>query len=505
MPRWRRRKNDHASFVIENQTPADANLESSLGTDGWAPSNGASGPPPHPAEEGEWVSIAETKRRPVPRTVTPWFTPSAPVENEAVFAGRASQAQRLLNAIYDKGRHVVLFGERGVGKTSLSLVTATALPEDDWCSIRVSCNADDTFTSLWRRIVGKLAALDGRRLSLEQEEALQSLGSPSDLLAILGDEGERRAVIFIDEFDRIGDPQVSSRMADLIKVLSDERHDITLVVVGVADEASRLVVAHPSVQRALVEIHLPRMTMDELRQVVLKAAGAMDIEVEPRGVDIIAYLSFGLPYFAHLIGLAACRTALEESEAYRIELPHIRKGIEAAAIQMPERLRLAYDAITAAPTRAKTLIAAALAEKDRERFFGMAAFSDTYRTLYGDVDLDRAITQPMTWGPLIEEREYPTMSWRFVDPLFAPFCVLRGLAERRVEEELLLVLFAKYEARFPGATETAFPFFDPDAKQALSPATPGSTTYSRPRRTGPPPPPPLHRKRTAPPPPPPGR
>ena len=50
------------------------------------------------------------------------FSPSAPIDHQALFAGRMSQMTDVLNAIGQKGQHAVLYGERGVGKTSLAWV-----------------------------------------------------------------------------------------------------------------------------------------------------------------------------------------------------------------------------------------------------------------------------------------------------------------------------------------------------------------------------------------------
>ena len=48
------------------------------------------------------------------------FRPFAPITLPEFFAGRAEYIRRLDNAISAPGLHVALFGERGVGKTSLA-------------------------------------------------------------------------------------------------------------------------------------------------------------------------------------------------------------------------------------------------------------------------------------------------------------------------------------------------------------------------------------------------
>jgi hypothetical protein len=44
------------------------------------------------------------------------FTPGAPIDEVALFAGRQPQIRKLRDTLLSKGRHAVVFGEKGVGK-----------------------------------------------------------------------------------------------------------------------------------------------------------------------------------------------------------------------------------------------------------------------------------------------------------------------------------------------------------------------------------------------------
>ena len=48
------------------------------------------------------------------------FKPATPIDNVSLFCGRVRQRQTVVDAINQSGQHVVLYGERGVGKTSLA-------------------------------------------------------------------------------------------------------------------------------------------------------------------------------------------------------------------------------------------------------------------------------------------------------------------------------------------------------------------------------------------------
>ena len=53
------------------------------------------------------------------------FAPHAPVDDRSLFADRPNQVDVCIEALFQRGLHIALYGERGVGKTSLAVV----LPE----------------------------------------------------------------------------------------------------------------------------------------------------------------------------------------------------------------------------------------------------------------------------------------------------------------------------------------------------------------------------------------
>jgi hypothetical protein len=73
------------------------------------------------------------------------YTPGSPIENPDLFSGRDELLVELRRALPVVGVHVVLFGERGVGKTSLWNVL---LHERRFQ--RHSASASDDFVSIFR-------------------------------------------------------------------------------------------------------------------------------------------------------------------------------------------------------------------------------------------------------------------------------------------------------------------------------------------------------------------
>src|SRR5580658_2598528 len=88
------------------------------------------------------------------------FSPSAPINSADLFAGRTKQVEQATTALFQRGQHVILFGERGVGKTSLANtiydLLYSALAANDVRLARFNCSAETQFGDLWKGILREL-------------------------------------------------------------------------------------------------------------------------------------------------------------------------------------------------------------------------------------------------------------------------------------------------------------------------------------------------------------
>lgn len=55
------------------------------------------------------------------------FVPNKPIDSVELFCGRQQEVARILECMGTEGMHLLLYGDRGVGKTSLSQITCTIL------------------------------------------------------------------------------------------------------------------------------------------------------------------------------------------------------------------------------------------------------------------------------------------------------------------------------------------------------------------------------------------
>src|SRR5438128_192628 len=59
------------------------------------------------------------------------FTPHKPIQEPEFFAGRERMLYRAVDAVHTDGLHLVIFGDRGTGKTSLARVLAYTVQEPE--------------------------------------------------------------------------------------------------------------------------------------------------------------------------------------------------------------------------------------------------------------------------------------------------------------------------------------------------------------------------------------
>jgi ABC-type transport system involved in cytochrome bd biosynthesis fused ATPase/permease subunit len=81
------------------------------------------------------------------------FNPNTSIDKKNLFSGRTSQIQRAADVIFQRGQHAIIFGERGVGKTSLAQVLQEFLPmAQNLLVTRVTCITSDNFMSVWKKV-----------------------------------------------------------------------------------------------------------------------------------------------------------------------------------------------------------------------------------------------------------------------------------------------------------------------------------------------------------------
>lgn len=287
------------------------------------------------------------------------FQPSSPIKFKNFFRGRYDLLQRCEAATLRKGSHIILYGNRGVGKTSLANIAmilhtynSDGVPDENQRSFSVSCDSGDTYQSVWRKLfpgyLTKSITLrsnddgDGEDDFIVQEIEVD-FGTSEVLDTIKSIGGV--SLLVLDEFDRLPSTFNKRLFADTIKAISDNLPNVTLMIVGVGDTVRELIGEHPSIERNLVQVFLPPMPDEELMEIVTKGMEQLGMTMEPGVANDIVRLSCGYPYYTHLLSYEACRNALLQDRR-EITTQDFNKAIIAAVDQSQESLRKAYQEAT---------------------------------------------------------------------------------------------------------------------------------------------------------------
>ena len=382
------------------------------------------------------------------------FSPATPVNQATLFAGRRSQLEEISDSVSQRGLHTVLFGERGVGKTSL----ANVLPEflkgagiGDLIVSKVNCDSTDSYSSVWRKALREI------QISMESpgigfahrnvltsetlDHLLQEAPSPEDVRYLLQRVGGQLLLV-IDEYDRLKDHSVSRLMADTIKALSDHSVNATIILVGVADTVDELIVEHQSIDRCLVQVHMPRMSSEELADILDKGLAQVDMEIEDTARFLITFLSQGLPHYTHLLGLISARLAVGQ-ERLQIKESDVAHSIQLAVHQAQQSTLASYASATYSSRKdnlfKQVLLSCALAPTDELGFFTARAVSEPMSRVMGRPYQVTAFARHLEQfcqperGPVLQKQGIRRrFRYRFINPLLQPYVLFHGLSNRLV-------------------------------------------------------------------------
>lgn len=377
------------------------------------------------------------------------FTPSAPIAIAELFAGRQLQAGKMVDAIGERGRHIVLFGERGVGKSSIAQIVPFLIPKGPWSvrHVRVQAFPGDNFSKVAKRIFSTIYF----RADYGHGEKAYSVGefypnevTIDDFLNEMQNFKETEIpIIVIDEFNEIDDPEIATSMANIIKALSDTSSNVTIVIVGVADNITELFERHQSIERCTEQIQMPRMTVDERKDILDKRISRLGMTIAGDAKWKIINLSKGLPTYVHALGKHAVFSALGDSRL-TIGEPDVDAAIDGVLQATQQTLKDSYESATRSnQARAlfrHVLTACALAKVDDAGYFMPAAVREPLTNIlkrkieianFQDTLREFAENRGRILDRMGEQRSY---RFRFSNPAMQPYVIMRGIRDGIIDE-----------------------------------------------------------------------
>jgi hypothetical protein len=292
--------------------------------------------------------------------------------NEPDLYGNPGLQDTLAEAIREPGTQILVFGDTGVGKSSL---VQYASEDENAGRVTVECRSGATFDDQveqgLRKLVdftevevvnatttvaggeagvSKIITLKG---SLKREDGSTSRfeairQTPIEALLQAMHENGQRLLVF-DNFQNVENEQ-RIRFGEAMEMLSDraaETGNVKMLIVGIADDARTLLATSGSIRRRTSEIGVPRMPDDEIQAIFLNGFRLLGLTCDRNALHDLTYYSDGFPYFAHLLGLNVARLARRRGET-KVGRGSVDGALERAGKEVEQsfevRVRSAFEA-----------------------------------------------------------------------------------------------------------------------------------------------------------------
>lgn len=292
-----------------------------------------------------------------------YFTPSTPITTPEHLKGRDVEVRSILDNLTVPGRHCMIYGDRGIGKSSLANATVSGGKEYNIIKgevFTVTCDTDTKFKDL---VSNCAIYINAHHEKYKEEKTIKVGGgfkflnffsadlSHDEKITIERDEiTPRRAaevlsvlqgLLFIDEFDVV-DENTKKSVAEFIKHLSDSGSSLKVLLVGISKDGQSLTAGHESVNRCLHEVSLGAVANIYLEEIIRLGEAGLDLTFEPDVKADIVDISNGFPYFTHLLCKEAAEIALSEGHKV-INHETFHKSIEKSVENAEGRLIREYE------------------------------------------------------------------------------------------------------------------------------------------------------------------
>jgi Cdc6-like AAA superfamily ATPase len=275
------------------------------------------------------------------------FTPAQPVADPHMFSGRQGVLTSMIRATEDRHLHLIIYGERGVGKTSLLHMLARAAQEARYIVVYISCGATSNFTETFSAVAAEIPLMYHAEVSptSSRSEAGSTMAdligsaemTPRQFADAAANLRGTRVLVILDEFDRAQLPEFRRDVAELIKSLSDLSARVQLLIGGVAGDLAGLMDYTPSIRRAVAAIPISAMDEKEVRELIANGSRLSGVAFADAATEVVLDGSQGSPYLANLLCHLSAMSALDHKRN-EVTTDDVREALDESIADLRARL-----------------------------------------------------------------------------------------------------------------------------------------------------------------------
>ncbi|MRT21641.1 hypothetical protein FYM52_14980 [Comamonas sp. CAH-2] len=264
------------------------------------------------------------------------FTPSKPAKK--TFIERETVREKLVRALMTPGKQIVVFGHSGVGKSTL---LQNKLLQTYEHHITTRCMRGmkfdqiifDAFSQLDSYYISEKTQKNeiGFKISVEPPKLFTDIKSQFEihrksegqnkLTPIIPPQltpptlgkliGESNACWVIEDFHKIedGEKHYLSQLMKVFMDLSDDYPSLKIIAIGATNTARQVIDYDPEMKHRVSEIHVPLMTAEEIKSIVVKGEALLNIGFPELFKNLIVQHSAGMASVAHTLCLNICYSA----------------------------------------------------------------------------------------------------------------------------------------------------------------------------------------------------
>jgi hypothetical protein len=246
------------------------------------------------------------------------FDASQPVDSPQDLRGRDEHIAQLMTGVLYRRTHALVSGPRGSGKTSLVRVFAQYAGAEGVVVLYAACDRTTTFSELMRDFLEQIPgyALDPDQAQVFADRVAQFSreSTAQQVASLLSSVRYSQLVFVIDESDRPENIEFRAKIASLLKLISDARLPVRLVVVSGSSIFDHIVGEHQSLMR-----HVTRLTTEPLDRSAVGAllescASRCGMRFSPEAKKLLCQTVCGSPYHARLFGMHSALAALARKQ-----------------------------------------------------------------------------------------------------------------------------------------------------------------------------------------------